>query len=98
MRKPLFLAGPILLAAVLVSARAPSAEITKGPLAAGKNVPGTFHPFNVTARVIPPEEMESTEDEDKEKEKEKEKEKAKKPTYTSKGKYHCLVSEYDLDP
>jgi hypothetical protein len=92
----LLLAG-LLLAALAVPATIPSAEITKGPLAPGKNVPGTFHPFNVTARVIPPEEMEVTDDEDREKEKEKEKEKAKAP-YTTRGKYHCLITEYDLDP
>jgi hypothetical protein len=100
MRQRLLLAGLFLLAAVVLPAALSSAEITKGPLAPGKNVPGSFHPYNVTARVIPPEEMEQVEeDEDRDKkEKEKEKDKTKKEPYTSKGKYHCLVTEYDLDP
>jgi hypothetical protein len=96
MRQRLWLAGVLLLAAVAVSTRAPSAEIKKGPLAAGKDVPGAFHPFNVTARTIPPEELEAVAEDDKEKEKEKEKD--KKPAPTSRGRYHCLVSEYDLEP
>jgi hypothetical protein len=99
MRQRLFLAGLLVLAVAVVPAL-PSAEITKGPLAPGKNVPGTFHPYNVTARVIPPEEMEpAEEDEDADKkEKQKEKAKTKRAPYTSKDKYHCLVTEYDLDP
>ncbi len=66
-------------------------EIKKGPLAPGKNIPGAFHPFNVTARVIPPEELERKDEEEKDRAK-------KKALYTSKGKFHCLVTEYDLDP
>jgi hypothetical protein len=38
----------------------------KGPLAEGNNLPGPFHPFNVTG--------------------------------PRKGNFHCLVSEYDLEP
>ena len=100
MRQRLLLTG-LLLLAVVVPASLPSAEITKGPLAPGKNVPATFHPYNVTARVIPAEEMEPSnekEDREKEKEKEKDKDKPRTPPYTSKGKYHCLITEYDLDP
>src|SRR5262245_44862019 len=85
MRPLLLLAGLLLF----VAASLHSAEITKGPLAEGKNVPGAFHPYNVTAREIHPDELEESEKEDKDKEKKK---------YTSKGKFHCLVTEYDLDP
>jgi hypothetical protein len=97
MRQRLLLVGLLVSAAVAVPAWGPSAEIKKGPLAAGKNIPGSFHPYNVTARVIPPEEMERKEEADKEKEKEKEPDKEKKAD-TTQGKYHCLVTEYDLDP
>jgi hypothetical protein len=38
----------------------------KAPLTAGNNIPGPFHPFNVTG--------------------------------AQKGHFHCLVSQYDLDP
>jgi hypothetical protein len=72
-----------------------SAEIKKGPLVVGKNVPGPFHPYNVTARVIPAEELEEADKEEAEKAKDKDKE--KKP-YTTRGKFHCLVTEYDLNP
>src|SRR5436190_21896690 len=72
---------------VLSCRRATSAEGT-GPIAPGKDVPATFHPYNVTARIP-----------DKEDDDEKPDPKAaKKKTYDSKGKYHCLISEYDLDP
>jgi hypothetical protein len=59
-----------------------------GPLAVGKNVPGSFHPYNVTARIVVKEEPDE-EDADV---------KVKKVAYTTKGKYHCLVTEYDLEP
>jgi hypothetical protein len=102
MRQRLWFSGLLLLAAIAVPATVPSAEIKKGPLAAGKNIPATFHPYNVTARVIPPEELELLEEEkDKEKGKEKDADEdgeAKKPVPTSKGKFHCLITEYDLDP
>jgi hypothetical protein len=67
-------------------------EGDKGPpLAVGNNLPATFHPYNVTARIPSPMETEEAD-------KEAEKTKAKAPAVTTKGKYHCLVSEYDLDP
>jgi hypothetical protein len=102
MRQRLLFAGLLLLAAIAVPATMPSAEIKKGPLAAGKNIPATFHPYNVTARVLPPEELELL-DEGKDKEKGKAKDtdedgEATKPAPNSKGKFHCLVTEYDLDP
>jgi hypothetical protein len=74
-----------------------SAEIKKGPLVVGKNVPGPFHPYNVTARVIPAEELEEADKEEMEKDKDKDKDKEKK-LYTTRGKFHCLVTEYDLNP
>lgn len=54
----------------------------------GKNIPGTFQPYNVNS-AIPL--LEEPEEEPKDKG-------PKKPKYTSKGKFHCLVTEYDLDP
>jgi hypothetical protein len=84
----LLLAGLLLLAAVSLPC---AEEIKKGPLAPGKNVPGAFHPYNVTARVLSPEELASKDEETKDKGK-------KKAAYSSKGKFHCLVTEYDLDP
>ncbi len=60
-----------------------------GPLVVGKNVPTTFHPYNVTARLAAKEEPGDDEDADV---------KIKKVDYTTKGKFHCLVTEYDLDP
>src|SRR5262249_48162058 len=56
------------------------------------NVPGSFHPYNVSARVLTPEEAAEAELESGEKGKKE------KDRYTTKGKYHCLVTEYDLDP
>ncbi len=54
--------------------------------AVGKNVPGTFNPFNVTARIVPMAEPD-------------EKGKGEKtPRPDTKGKFHCLVTEYDMDP
>lgn len=91
MRKLVSLAGVfIFLSLVLISPmRMRSAEIKSGPLAPDKNVPGSFHPFNVTVREIPPDELEDMDRDLREKDKEK---------YTPKNKFHCLVSEYDLDP
>jgi hypothetical protein len=60
-----------------------------GPLVVGKNVPATFHPYNVTARLDARVEPGDDEDADV---------KVKKVDYTTKGKFHCLVTEYDLDP
>jgi hypothetical protein len=61
----------------------------KDVLSVGKNLPGTFHPFNVNAVVSVSEEPE----EDK-----AEKPRLKRTPYSTKFKYHCLISEYDLDP
>ncbi len=80
----------LLLAVVVVPAATPSAEIAAGPGDAGKNVPGTFHPYNVTAREVPLDELDASERE--------ELEKGRGRRYTSRGKYHCLITEYDLDP
>jgi hypothetical protein len=85
---------PLILLAVFAIALAGStrsAEITKGPMKAGQNLPGSFHPYNVNARIIPPEELEEADREEKDKEKDEEK-------HTTKGKFHCLVTEYDLNP
>jgi hypothetical protein len=54
----------------------------------GKNLPGTFQPYNVNSSIPLTEEPE-----------EDPKGKGpKQPKYTGKGKFHCLVTEYDLDP
>lgn len=72
----------LLLILIGLSARAQG----KGGLAPGDNVPGTFHPFNVTARVeIAPEPDEKGKGE-------------KVAGPSSKGRFHCLITEYDLDP
>jgi hypothetical protein len=55
-------------------------------VAVGRNVPGSFHPYNVTARTVPLTEPE------------KDGKGEKTPRPDTKGKYHCLVTEYDLDP
>jgi hypothetical protein len=54
----------------------------KGGLSVGADVPGTFHPYNVTARVDPTPEPE----------------KATKEPRSTKHKYHCLITDYDMDP
>jgi hypothetical protein len=73
-----------------------SAEVKEGPIAAGKNVPGSFHPFNVNAREKSPEELDEADREAGGSGKDKGKF-AEQP-YSSVGKFHCLVTEYDLDP
>jgi hypothetical protein len=72
---------------LVVNAPTRSAEEAEG-LGEGKNIPGTFHPYNVTARLTAKEEPDE-EDADV---------KVKKVPYTTKGKFHCLVTEYDLEP
>jgi hypothetical protein len=71
-----------LLLLIVVSARAQE----KGALAPGDNVPATFHPYNVNARITVAAEPD-------------EKGKGEAPaSATAKGRYHCLITEYDLDP
>jgi hypothetical protein len=98
--RPLLLLAALLLIGLCAPLR--SEEIKKGRLAPTnaksepQNVPGAFHPYNVTTREKSAEELE---DADKEAmEKDKGKEKFAEEKYTSEGKYHCLVTEYDLDP
>jgi hypothetical protein len=86
MLRCLSVAAVVVLALVL-GAPTRSAE-EGGPLVVGKNVPASFHPYNVTARLTAKEEPDE-EDPDV---------KVKKVDYTTKGKFHCLVTEYDLDP
>ena len=76
------LAGCCLLVTAIVLAEEPAgAEV-------GKNLPGTFQPYNVNAAIPLTEEPEA-----------EPKEKGPKPAkYSSKDKFHCLVTEYDLDP
>jgi hypothetical protein len=56
-----------------------------GRLAAGGNVPGSFHPYNITQRVDPEPEPVA-------------KDNGKPKERITKGKYHCLVTAYDMDP
>lgn len=58
----------------------------KNPLAPGKNLPESFHPFNVT-EVVP---VSAEPDTDKPK--------PKISGYSPRGKFHSLINEYDLDP
>jgi len=107
----LLLSAGLLLVGLCVPMR--SAEIKEGPLAPFKevkdkktgkttrepqNVPGSFHPYNVTAREKSPEELEEADKEAMEKGEGKDKEKYAEERYSSEGKFHCLVTEYDLDP
>ena len=71
-----------LLIALTVSAQ----ELTG--VEVGKNLPGSFQPYNINVAVPL-----SVEPEPDPKDKGE-----KRAKYTSKGKFHCLVSEYDLDP
>jgi hypothetical protein len=81
MRRP-FAFSLLLLFAGLVAAQ------DKGPaLAVDKDLPGTFHPYNVTARAA---RLAEPEPEGKGKKEE--------APPTTKGKFHCLISEYNLDP
>lgn len=59
----------------------------KGGLAPGSDVPATFHPYNVTERIDPTPETPTDKDKDK-----------KKEPRVTKRKYHCLVTDYDMDP
>lgn len=108
--RPLVLLAALLLTALCVPTR--SAEIKTGPLApfkevkdkeSGKtkqepqNVPAAFHPFNVTVRERTAEELEDA-DKDAAEKSGKEKEKYTEDKYTSENKYHCLITEFDLDP
>ncbi len=80
--------GAVLGLVLVVVGPMRSAE-ESGPLVAGKNVPGSFHPYNVTARLFA--KVDPADDEEADV-------KVKKADYTTKGKFHCLVTEYDLDP
>jgi hypothetical protein len=70
--------------------KAPPAD-EKVVLEPGKNITATFHPFNVTARIAVKEEPEEEDEAAR-------KRKTKAVPYTTKNKYHCLITEYDLDP
>lgn len=71
-----------LLIALTVTAEEPTG------VEVGKNLPGSFQPYNVNVSIPlneePEEDPKSTG--------------PKRAKYTSKGKFHCLVTEYDLDP
>src|SRR5258708_231776 len=76
-----------LLLPLLASAPASSQDKDAAPLAVGKDVPGPFHPYNVTGVNVYEEEPKGTE-----------KAGEKKLRYNSKGRYHCLVTHHDADP
>ena len=82
-RFAVLMAGSVfLLIALAVTAEEPTG------IEVGKNLPGSFQPYNVNVAVPLAEEPEPDPKDKGE----------KRPKYTSKGKFHCLVSEYDLDP
>ncbi len=67
-----------------------AAQRTSDPLAPGNNLPGTFHAYNINMVVPPPTTV-------------VEEPKSARPRiqlapYSTKFKYHCLISEFDLDP
>jgi hypothetical protein len=76
------------LALLVLPLAARSAQEAKDPLAPGQSVPGTFHAYNVNVVTPPADEAFGEEP----------KGKSKPAPYSTKFKYHCLVSEYDLDP
>jgi hypothetical protein len=57
----------------------------EGRLTPGSNIPGSFHPYNVNQRIDPDPEPIA-------------KEAGKPKERATKGKYHCLVTAYDMDP
>lgn len=64
-------------------------EASSDPLTVGKSLPGTFHPFNIN--VAAPPAQETLPDKDL-------KTTYRPVPYSTRHKYHCLISEYDLDP
>jgi hypothetical protein len=100
MRTLVLLAG-LLLVGLCVPTRC--AEVKKGPLAPfnaknePQNVPAAFHPYNVTERKKTPEELAEA-DKDEMDKGGKDKDKFADEKYTSVGKYHCLITENELDP
>lgn len=54
----------------------------KGRLAVGQDVPGTLHPYNITVRVDPTPDPMP----------------GVKEKRSTKHRYHCLITEYDMDP
>ncbi|MFO0841783.1 MAG: hypothetical protein U0797_05190 [Gemmataceae bacterium] len=62
------------------------AQEAKDPLAVGKSLPATFHAYNVNVVAPPAEEVVD------------DKAKARPTPYSTKLKFHCLITEYDLDP
>src|SRR5947209_239947 len=87
MRWRLSFAGVILFVLAAAPPRPGSGGKGPGtdPLAPGNNLPATFHPLNIN-KLLPV----SAEPEDGKT--------GEKKGYTTEGKYHCLISEYDLDP
>ena len=59
------------------------------PLTVGKNLPSTFHPFNINEAVPPP--VEETDEGTG-------KSKAPLEVHNTKHKFHCLISEYAFNP
>lgn len=58
-------------------------DAKKDPLAPGNDLPGTFHSYNVNMAMPPMDGAASS---------------PGKKDYVTRGKFHCLISEYDLDP
>jgi hypothetical protein len=76
----------LILALLVPPLAALSAQQAKDPLAVGKSLPGTFHAYNINVVTPPADEVVD------------DKSKTKRAPYSTKFKYHCLVTEYDLDP
>jgi hypothetical protein len=76
----------VLVLALTSVARLSSREDRPAGLKVGKTLPGPFHPYNITGPV----EYEEDDRPDAKKE--------KKVKYSPRGKYHCLVSQYGLNP
>lgn len=78
------------LPGLLIAALACSAGEGTDPLAPGRNLPGTFVPYNVTEALPPPGDEADAKD--------KPASKHKVEAHATKGKFHSLISEYDLEP
>ncbi|MFQ3593870.1 MAG: hypothetical protein SNJ82_11885 [Gemmataceae bacterium] len=75
-----------LMPGLLISALTLATAQEQAEPAKKSNVPSSFHPYNVTQRIDPePEPMEQNGP-------------SRPKERVTKGKYHCLVTAYDLDP
>lgn len=73
------------LSVLLLAWQAPAQD--RPGVAVGKNIPATIHAYNVTQSALPTAEPDD-----------KAKGATRKAPRATKDKYHCLITEYDLDP